>query len=119
MKLVMTKQRKEIIDIINNESEPIDLKTIYNKLSNKVINLTTVYRTLETLLKEDLIKFIHLNKENYYYPNNPHHHYMVCLACNKFINIPCHLLNLDHLELDNFKVLSHDLVIYGKCKDCQ
>ena len=118
MKLVMTKQRKEIITIINNASSPITLKDIYKSLSNKDINLTTVYRTIEALLVHNLIKVIYINKASYYYSNQEHHHYMVCLKCNNFFNIPCSLVNINNESKTNFVVENHDLILYGRCKKC-
>lgn len=46
----MTKQRKMILDILKKSHMPQSADMIYDKLPDLNINLSTVYRTLDTFL---------------------------------------------------------------------
>ncbi|HKM02435.1 MAG TPA: Fur family transcriptional regulator [Bacilli bacterium] len=121
MKFKLTKQRNQIIEVFKNSDIPLSAELLHQKLSDPTINLSTVYRTIDTLMVFNIISKIYLNNlACYYYNHHDHIHYMVCETCHKMLEIDC-ISNHFHqvAEHNKFKMTHHDLVIYGICKDCQ
>ena len=113
--LKITKQRKEIIDII------LELKnsaTISNIIKKASMNRSTVYRIIDILVKNNiLVKQINYDNNDYYVINEYHKHYIKCIKCNK-------IKELDHCPFDSinisgFEVINHSLKIEGICEECK
>lgn len=120
MNFKMTRQRKEILNVLTNNNKPLTVEMIYDKLLDKSINLSTVYRSIDLFLFHGLISRVYLDNLSYYYYNKKDHiHYMICEKCHQMIEINC-LANQfkDVLEAYNFKHTHHDLVIFGLCNNC-
>jgi len=117
-----TKQRQAILNIFESTTELMSAEMIYSKLNDKSINLSTVYRTLDVFLKNDIITKTMIEHTAYYYKKEKNHnHYMICLKCHRKFPIEC-VLNHAYDELvndANFKLIYHDLTLYGYCKHCQ
>lgn len=96
---------------------------IYELSKDKLqMNLSTVYRAMELFLKEKLINFSTLDKTQYYYiAKDEHTHYMICMKCHNMYEVDCKILQLinDAIDQNEFLVKSHDLTIYGYCKNCK
>lgn len=121
MKFKLTKQRSQIIDIFKNSDQPLSAELVFQKLSDPLINLSTVYRTIDILMAANVISKLYLNNLAYYYFNHHDHvHYMVCEDCHKMFEIDCISSHFHHVaDENNFKMTHHDLVIYGFCQNCQ
>lgn len=121
MKFKLTKQRKDIIETFKQSNKPLSAELIHQKLDDPNTNLSTVYRTIDTLMSANIISKIYLNNLAYYYFNHHDHvHYMICENCHKMFEIGCinsHFKNV--AATYDFQMTHHDLVIYGKCKECQ
>jgi Fur family transcriptional regulator, ferric uptake regulator len=92
----LTKYRKKILEVFSNNSEMLSAEDIYNKINEDKINLSTIYRSLETFSKEGLITKSVIDHTTYYYlVDHDHHHYMICIDCHKRYSIDCHLGELD------------------------
>ncbi|MFA6801139.1 MAG: transcriptional repressor [Acholeplasmataceae bacterium] len=118
----MTKQRKQILALFNHTNTPISAEMIMEKLPDDALNLSTIYRTLETFFHEGLISKSAIDHTNFYYLNDhQHHHYMICLNCHKMIEIDCHLHQFEDevASSHQFKVTHHDMTLYGYCHECQ
>ncbi|QWB95669.1 transcriptional repressor [Mycoplasmatota bacterium] len=118
----MTKQRIQILDIFKSYAKPLSAEMIMEKLPDDALNLSTIYRTLETFYDEELISKSTIEHTNYYYLNDhKHHHYMICLSCHKMIEIDCHLHEFEEqvAKAHQFKVTHHDMTLYGYCHECQ
>ena len=111
--LKITKQRIEILNIINK----LDLEaTMKNILEQTTIDKSTVYRTIETLLKNKVIETSINHKNELYYQINEHKHYIKCIKCHekKEINI----CPVETIEKNGFKIISHKIEIDGICNKC-
>ena len=55
--------------------------------------------------------------------NDKHfHHHLVCINCNKVIEIKDDLLDALEVEIEKtyqFNILNHELIFNGICKECQ
>ena len=123
----ITPIRSRIVEIFINSSTPIsaiDLLEAFRILKLKV-NKTTIYRELEFLLKENLIKEIEFRegKKRYELDTGHHHHHIVCLNCKKVEDVDLEVdLHQEEKLIEKktgFKITSHSLEFFGYCKNCK
>lgn len=117
----LTTHRKTVLDVLKNAKKPLNAELIYGLLPKGTMNLSTIYRSLDTLYANHYIAKTMLNQTAYYHVNEgKHHHYMICLSCHKMIEVDCHLKeNIYNLAETGFEVISHDLTFYGYCSNCK
>lgn len=123
--LKKTKARMLILEILK-DSQPKTADEIYSTLNkaNDKLNLSTVYRTCETLAKKDILlksNFTDDGIARYEYCQSGHVHHAICLGCNKIIPInDCPFGKFDQVMKSKygFDVKSHRIEIYGYCHDC-
>ena len=125
--LKTTKSRKAILDTLIKSNQPMAAEQIFLALKEEQIeiNLSTVYRTLESLEKKDLVTKISIMDDDrmlYEYNQLGHRHYLVCIACKRIITVQnCPLGSYEKI-LENethFNIIGHRLYLYGYCEDCQ
>jgi Fur family ferric uptake transcriptional regulator len=82
-----TKQRCSILNIIESSKSPVTAEEIYKILTEKKedINLSTVYRTLNTLSEKNVIlKVLREDGTASYQMNDMlHNHYITCRICHR------------------------------------
>lgn len=118
----LTKPRKIILDLLSNSTQLKSAEMLHQELPEDTMNLSTVYRTLDTFFEQGLISKSFMNHTTYYYLNKEdHHHYMICMGCQKMYEMDCHIDHLAHdlAKNNHFKITHHDLTIYGYCESCQ
>ena len=120
-----TKQKDIIINyLIKNKDKCLTINQIYNYINkNNKIGLTTIYRFLNKLESESLIKKYTDKKEaTYQYINNvecKNHIHLKCLKCNQIIHLDCNeAIKLSKHISDEHKFII-DSTIFGLCKECQ
>lgn len=119
-----TRQRIQVLDQLMKSDVCLNVEEIYKNLKSKniAINLATVYRITDELFKKGVVEKNLINKKYYFEfkKMDNHHHYFVCIKCNKKSNIVDCKINIIEKELSqkNFKVISHNLEIYGICNKC-
>lgn len=116
-----TKSRDMILKELEKIDNPICCEDLYNILSsNNSINLTTVYRNLNTFYKLGIVsKFVNDDNTAYYaLANKSHKHYIICNNCQKKIELDSCPINLESIDLHGFKPTSHILEIHGLCEKC-
>ena len=120
-----TKQKDIILNyLINNKDKCLTINEIYNSLikNSNNIGLTTIYRFLNKLENENVIKKYTDKKEaTYQYIANEeckNHIHLKCLKCNRIIHLECN----DAVKLSNHIKDEHnfyiDSTIFGLCKEC-
>lgn len=122
-----TKSRKAILDILLQSNQPMAAEQLFLALKEKNIdiNLSTVYRTLESLESKDLVTKISILDDDrmlFEYNQLGHRHYLVCLDCKKIITVhSCPLGNYEKVLEDetHFNIVGHKLYLYGYCEECQ
>lgn len=120
-----TPQREIVLSILENSQEPLSAADICSKMEEggDTVWMSTIYRALELFVKNDVvIKTNVLNNEMAVYELNrfEHKHYAVCIKCHKMISM--HNCPIDkfipELKEKEFRVMGHNLEIFGCCKDC-
>ena len=113
--LKITKQRVEVIDSIVKLGNDA---TISNLVLSVNMNKSTIYRILDILLNNNIVeKDINYENDTYYKLKSNHKHYLKCVKCKKVMeldNCP-----IDHVDIDDFEVINHNLKIEGICKQCR
>ena len=120
-----TKNREIILCILQNSSLPLSAEDIYKSVSCEKhnINLSTIYRTLNTLSEKlILIKQVRQDGKSYFQLNkHDHKHVLICNTCHKEVPIsecPFETVNKKISKTTGFSILSHNIEIFGICPDC-
>jgi Fur family ferric uptake transcriptional regulator len=118
----MTKQRAIILKCLSETGRPLCIEEIqeYAKKEIPQINLSTIYRTLKTLLEEHKIALIELPGEKTCYEmiQNGHRHYFLCDSCNKIYFINKCPKGLADIIPKGFRLLGHSITLNGFCSTC-
>ncbi len=129
----MTLPRQVILIVLSKSEDHLLAKDIYMKIKKDYpnIGLTTVYRTLDLLVRMGLInKFEFGDGQSRYelaWDYKEHHHHLVCQGCGKIIDyndfIDDEVKFFDKIQKSlsrkyRFNIGSHEVYFYGKCDAC-
>ena len=123
-----TKQKEQLLKFFeNNLGSLFTVKELVEKLTlnGTVVGISTVYRFLEDLLKDGLVKKYeekNQTKYGYFSCNKYDHYHLKCDICGKVIHIDCkEITNMkSHIFMDhNFEIDVKNLFINGRCKLCK
>ncbi|WP_040212275.1 Fur family transcriptional regulator [Clostridium polynesiense] len=124
-KIKVTKARTRILYIILNSENSISAEQIYNNCINsgEDINLSTVYRTLEAFEEKHIVDKFDLGEGRYTYclKKNSHMHILRCSLCNREIEVPCPMHQVEELVKNKtgFTLTEHHLILKGICEECK
>jgi len=128
-----TKQREKIREfLMENPGKHFTAYDVIDYFKNKddTIGLTTVYRHLDALVKEGVIKkyvFDESSSACFEYIEDPleveHRmsYHMKCIECGKLMHLECEeveMLEKHIAEHHGFTIDSTRTVFYGLCEDC-
>lgn len=119
-----TKSRQIVMNIIKKASLPISAEEIYKIcVKNNNVNLSTIYRTLNTLVNNNIvIKQVRQDGVAYFQENkHDHKHLLICTVCDKKVPLDiCPLEQVLHnvAKKTNFVITSHNIELYGVCENC-
>ena len=127
-----TKQRKIIEDCLKeNKNMHMTVDDIVLFLNNKGENVgrTTVYRTLEKLVRENKARKYVTGKNDracFQYLETPgacnQHFHLKCIDCGTLLHVDCEKINQLSLHFANehgFMLDAVQTVLYGRCNGCQ
>ena len=125
-----TKQREAILDFLKNASQHITPSEILTHLKETGvgISLATVYRTLDKLCAEGVVRKMSMGDScgscyQYVAQSDCHSHFhLKCLECGRLIHLSCDFLaNMEkHILAEHgFTISTGRTVIYGKCSACE
>ncbi len=85
------------------------------------IGLATVYRALETFVREGVLEPVHIGDGRVRYGlAAKHHDHLVCLRCGEWEPIEeCMVPQAPRRTASGFRVTGHQLELYGYCTQCQ
>lgn len=123
-----TKQSEIVLEYLKDNSDShLTANEIATALSSKKVGKTTVYRHLEKLCRDNIVRKYILEEGDsacyqYIGDSTCHSHFhLKCLSCNKLLHLECdHLSEIEgHIsENHNFKIDSSRTVFYGICEEC-
>ncbi|NLO49261.1 MAG: transcriptional repressor [Clostridiales bacterium] len=122
-----TKHRISILEALERSDRPVSADQLYTELRLRKMsaNLSTVYRTLETLCEKNLVSKVNIpegDRTFFEFNRMVHKHYLVCLSCKKFLAIEhCPLRNYEKTleEKTDFTITGHRLNVFGYCPECR
>lgn len=126
-----TKQRAQVIECLKeNKDKHMTVEMLIKYLANAGVSVgrATIYRTLDMLCKEGIIRRYELTVDNsacYQYIDEhadcSEHFHLKCEQCGELIHLDCdHITELSkHIEKDHaFRVNNSKTVLYGLCAKC-
>lgn len=122
----LTKNKKEILEILISHSD--EHLTVYDirNLSNQELSLASLYRIIDSFVEEGLVRkyTIDINTPScYQYIGKGHEHFhLVCKNCGKIYHLECDEVNklIAHIQEEHhFDIDISQINLYGLCKSCQ
>ncbi len=121
----MTRQREVILQQVRESSDHPTADTIYKRVRQILpnVSLGTVYRNLEVLANNGLIRELRLCYQKRRFDGGMHPHYHVrCIKCGKVCDVsPQAIPDLNGLAQrgSEFEILDHTLEFEGLCPQCR
>jgi Fe2+ or Zn2+ uptake regulation protein len=119
----VTPQRKAILSILDEgEHQLLTAQELFEGVKKEVprTNFSTVYRNLEILLEEGIVRKVELGRDAAYYElrdDKKHHHHLICKGCGNIGTTDfCPLDQI--IGEDGFIPVEHRFEIYGYCREC-
>jgi Fur family peroxide stress response transcriptional regulator len=123
--LKATPQRLAIFHMLYNTKVHPSAEMIYTSLheTHPTMSLATVYKTLDALVKTNLVQQLNVGEDSYRYDCNTHMHpHIICTSCNRVFDIELEgvsSLREQVKEATGFNLFNEQLYFYGECPDCQ
>lgn len=123
-----TKNKLKILNCFKENSDKHLTIEQLNILLNNEVPLASIYRNVDDLLKEGLVRKYIVDNNNsacyqYAVDGNEHNHFhLLCSKCGKLIHLECHEVEhlISHIEEEHgFKVDISKVTLYGLCDECQ
>ena len=121
-----TKQKNLILNAIKSSHIHPTAEEVYECVVGELpnVSLTTVYRNLNKLSEQGVIKRILIPNQPDRFERNPTKHYHICCErCGAFEDIhePNYNLDLDGFECkeSGYLILNHEIIFKGLCPECR
>lgn len=120
-----SKQREIILETLKENVVHPTAEYLYSILQKKhpKISLATLYRNLNQLAENGIIKKIEGLEPSSHYDHNTHEHYhFICTKCSRVFDIDADVAPdlIDKTEkITDFAIHFADVVFCGTCKDCK
>ena len=122
-----TKQKDLIIEAISGKTGDFSVKEICAELAEKGISQATVYRAIEKLETEGVLKKLvgsdgHVRYQYMEKCDGIGHCYLKCDTCGATEHVDCALLSglVHHIENEHdFSADSQQIILNGTCKQCK
>ncbi len=121
----LTVQRRVILETMILRDDHPTAEQICEAVRARVpeISRATVYRVLESLVQFGAIgRAHHLGSATRFDSNTSHHHHMVCVRCNRVIDLEDTRLNnlpLPDQARTGFRTTDYSIHFTGLCAECQ
>jgi Fe2+ or Zn2+ uptake regulation protein len=118
-----TKQLELIWQAIKDDATHPTADQVFLKVRRQLpsISLGTVYRNLQKLVSEGRLQVLTLGRAQHFDPLVSSHQHFICEQCEQVYDL---LLDsrekrfLNRLPNEGFTVTSHQLSLFGRCKQC-
>ncbi|MBL6593353.1 MAG: transcriptional repressor [Candidatus Aquiluna sp.] len=120
-----TWQKTAVLEQLSNTDEFVSAQELHQKISQsgKKLGLTTVYRALTEMVKQGMADSLSISdgEMRYRICTPEHHHHLICRVCGKTVEFDMpgfEELALQVAKANGFTELSHQIELFGVCKDC-
>ena len=120
-----TIQKIKILEALKNTREHPSAEQVYEVVKQSIpsISLATVYRNLNQMYEEGIIKRLEINKEYHYDAFINEHIHFVCINCGSILDLNISGINKKIFakikEQTNNEPKSSEIIIYGICEKCK
>ena len=120
----ITKRQKLLLNELKHCTDELSGQELHRQLheTEKPMGLTTVYRNLQSLVKQGLVRSRHLpTGEVLYTPVERDVHHLTCVSCGNtqaLEGCPVKTLNMPKKNSQQFSFLFHTLEFFGLCQEC-
>ncbi len=123
----LTQTRQYIIELFLSTSAPLAYSEINDYLARryKRLDKTTIYRELDFLTAQEIIKSLDFGdgKKRYELMDREHHHHLICTGCKEVQDVHFHEgfeeQQKQILAAMNFEITDHTLEFFGRCGKCR
>lgn len=123
--LPVTSQRRAVLEAVLERDDHPSADAVHARVQERLpeVSRTTVYRTLETLVRLGVItKACHPGSVVRFDPRTEIHHHLVCMQCDRVIDL--HDRKLDALPIPDtsglgFEVSDFRVQLRGTCQRCR
>ena len=121
-------QREYVLKVLFDCKKHLSADEILEKVKKEYkikISIATIYKIINLLEDLSVINSILISGSNskvYELNLVLHHDHIVCVDCGKiveFVNDSIEQLQQDIAKENDFQLQSHNMILYGICKDCQ
>ena len=122
--LPLTVQRRTILEAVLGREDHPTAEQIFDTVRDKLpgVSRTTVYRVLDTLVRVGVINRIcHPGAAARFDPKIHQHHHLVCLHCDKILDLEDQKLNalrLPTIDTAGYEIDEFHIHFRGTCPDC-
>jgi Fur family peroxide stress response transcriptional regulator len=118
-----TRQLEVIWEAIKDETSHPTADQIYVKVHRQLpnISLGTVYRNLQKLVGNGRLQVLTLGRSQHFDPLVVQHQHFICEECDQVYDVLLASRDkrvLTRLPDEGFRVTSHQLAFFGRCKLC-
>ena len=118
-----TSQRRAIRQVFEQARRPLSPQEVLAAAQRRVptIGMATVYRALRRLLDQGWLIPVEIPGEvrRYERGGKGHHHHFYCRGCHRVFEVDGCAGRITELTPKGFSLEGHELVLYGRCSDCQ
>lgn len=121
----ITKNRLLLLETMEKLNKAFNVDDIYESLKNNnhKINISTIYRNINTFYENGILdKITEVNGIIYYQLQQTNHfHYLICTQCSQIISLEeCPLKEIEEKlsKKTGYTIESHNLEFRGICPDC-
>jgi len=118
-----TAQRDEIRRAFSDAGRPLSIEEAHAAAQETLpkLGVATVYRAVNDLVEQHWLQPVDLPGEptRYELAGLDHHHHFHCRQCGRVFDIHGCALTDQPAVPRGFRVESHEVILYGRCADCQ
>ena len=114
-----TRQKKLILEIINNSHNHLSAEEVYIECRKDIpnISLGTVYRILNQLVDNQLVRRLKVQEFDRFDSVHTKHNHFICTKCNSIYDLFDDIIDIDMIEVPG-RVDDYDIKFIGICNDC-
>lgn len=120
-----SKQREEVLSVLYKSGTHLSPEELAHqiKMTDKNASLSSIYRILSFLEQEQFICGLKTDRsgKRYEIASKSHHDHIICLECGEiieFVDDEIERLQDEVAKKYGAKLISHDMKLFVKCKNC-
>lgn len=126
----LTGPRRAVVHALVNHAAPMSVAEIHARLTERRVNLVSIYRAVKLLCGLGLLRVADNSKGTQRFELaeqfTGHHHHLVCQQCGGVEDLDGCLLEDEMLDAirqrvrrsRSFRLTGHDLKLFGLCRRC-